>query len=77
MIFLMLKKDKLHPFKRFRPIAHGDVPIPLAIIIAAFLTIVSLISAHAAITPAFLPLAIVYLFIQFLYSSFLKSLGGN
>src|SRR5450759_4790821 len=37
-----VKKDRLHPFKRFRPIAHGDIPILLAVIIAAFLMTISL-----------------------------------
>lgn len=69
-----IKKDKLHPFKRFRPIAHGDVPVGLAATIAAVLIIMSLIFAHA-ITPAFFAISILYLLIQFLYSSFLKSLA--
>ena len=34
-----VKKDQLHPFKRFRPIAHGDVPVLLAIIIAILLIV--------------------------------------
>jgi decaprenyl-phosphate phosphoribosyltransferase len=68
------KKDKLHPFKRFRPIAHGDVPIFLAILIAGFLTVISLGTA-TLITPAFFTLALVYLGMQFLYSSFLKSVA--
>jgi len=69
-----VKKDKLHPFKRFRPIAHGDVPVFLAIIIAGLLTIISL-SGAAFITPAFLLLVLVYLGMQFLYSSFLKNVA--
>src|ERR1035437_186588 len=47
-----VKKDRLHPFKRFRPIAHGDIPVPLAIAIATILIIVSLFAAKT-ITPAF------------------------
>jgi 4-hydroxybenzoate polyprenyltransferase len=68
------KKDKLHPFKRFRPIAHGDVPVFLAILIATFLMLLAL-SVAVFITPAFFVLALVYLGIQFLYSSFLKSVA--
>lgn len=69
-----VKKDRLHPFKKFRPIAHGDVPIPFAAILAIVLIIGSLMIA-IDITPAFFALTILYLLIQFLYSSFLKSLA--
>ncbi len=69
-----VKKDRLHPFKKFRPIAHGDVPIKLAVILAICFIFVSLIFAKA-ITPAFFALALTYLLIQFLYSTFLKSLA--
>ena len=69
-----IKKDRLHPFKKFRPIAHDDVPVELAWILAIFLIAVSLIFARA-ITPAFFGITITYLIIQFLYSSFLKSVA--
>lgn len=69
-----IKKDRLHPFKKFRPIAHGDVPIPFAIVIAASLMIFSLAVANT-ITPAFFAVCIVYLVIQFSYSFFLKSIA--
>ena len=69
-----VKKDRLHPFKKFRPIAHGDVPVSLAIFLAVGIMFVSLIIAKS-ITPAFFALSLIYLFIQFLYSSFLKSLA--
>ena len=69
-----VKKDRLHPFKKFRPIAHGDVPVGLAAVLAFFIMLVSLIVA-SSITPTFFALAIIYLVIQFLYSSFLKSLA--
>lgn len=69
-----IKKDRLHPFKKFRPIAHGDVPVELAITLALFLIVSSLVVARA-ITPTFFALSLIYLFIQFLYSSFLKSLA--
>lgn len=68
------KKDRLHPFKRFRPIANGDVPVQLAIVLAAILMVVSLVFAKS-ITPAFFTASIVYLLIQFFYSTFLKSLA--
>lgn len=69
-----IKKDRLHPFKRFRPIASGEVPIPIGIFAAAILMIGSLLVARE-VTPAFLAICLVYLLIQFFYSSFLKSLA--
>ena len=69
-----VKKDKLHPFKKFRPIAHGDVPVGLAAILAAFIMFTSLFVA-ASITTTFFVLCLTYLLIQFMYSSFLKSLA--
>jgi len=69
-----VKKDRLHPFKKFRPIAHGDIPVPFAATIAVILIIISLTVA-IGITPTFFALTIIYLLIQFFYSSFLKSLA--
>lgn len=68
------KKDRLHPFKKFRPIASGDVPVKLAASIAAFLMLFSLFVA-SRVTPSFLILCMVYLIVQVLYSSSLKSLA--
>ncbi|MBI2025944.1 MAG: UbiA family prenyltransferase [Candidatus Levybacteria bacterium] len=69
-----MKKDRLHPFKKFRPIAHGDIPVSFGISFAVLLIVASLFLAKQ-ITPAFFAIGIVYLFIQFLYSIFLKSLA--
>jgi decaprenyl-phosphate phosphoribosyltransferase len=68
-----VKNDRLHPFKRFRPIAHGDISIPLAISIAAFLIIVSLgLATFVNIT--FLLFTIIYLLLQASYSTILKTI---
>lgn len=69
-----VEKDKLHPFKKFRPLARGDIPIPLAGVLAVFLIIFSLFIA-SQVTPAFFVLGLIYLAIQFLYSSYLKSVA--
>ncbi|EKD64844.1 MAG: hypothetical protein ACD_50C00285G0001 [uncultured bacterium] len=69
-----IKKDRLHPFKKFRPLAHGDVSIPVALVIAAFLTIGSLFLGFF-VTPAFFLLALIYLAIQLLYSTILKPIA--
>lgn len=66
-----IDKDRLHPFKKFRPLAHQDLSIPYAILLTiiciAFSLFVSLL-----ITPAFLFAILVYLFLQIAYSIFLK-----
>lgn len=69
-----IKKDSLHPFKKFRPLAHGDIPISFAIAIAVLLIIGSLYLGFF-VTPAFFVLSLVYLGIQFLYSTFLKAIA--
>ncbi len=72
---LDIKSDKLHPFKRFRPLASGDVPVSFSIFLAAVFIIVSLYISAFYITPTFLITIIFYLFLQILYSFFLKSIA--
>lgn len=69
-----LKTDKLHPFKKFRPLAHGDVPIFFALSLAFLFIVVSFLISFT-INPAFLLTTLVYLAIQFLYSGFLKTIA--
>ncbi|MBI4097205.1 MAG: decaprenyl-phosphate phosphoribosyltransferase [Candidatus Levybacteria bacterium] len=69
-----IQKDRLHPFKKFRPLAHGDIPVSWAITIAAILIISSLVWSFF-ITPGFFLIAVVYLLLQFSYSAFLKHIA--
>lgn len=69
-----VKKDRLHPFKKFRPLAHGDIPLSVGVIIAIVLLTLSLFGA-LLVTPAFLTVCVVYLIIQFLYSTKLKAIA--
>lgn len=69
-----IKKDRLHPFKRFRPLAHGDLSLNLALAIAVIIIIASL-SLGFFVTPAFFALALIYIAIQFLYSAVLKAIA--
>lgn len=69
-----IKKDKLHPFKKFRPLAKGDITPSFAGGLALLLVAVSL-ALGSTITPAFFLVTVVYLVIQILYSTFLKSLA--
>ncbi|MDQ3098581.1 MAG: decaprenyl-phosphate phosphoribosyltransferase [bacterium] len=63
--------DRLHPFKKKRPIASGELPIPLAATIATTLLILSL-SASFILSQRFFLAVIAYLILQTLYMSYLK-----
>lgn len=69
-----VKKDRMHPFKRFRPLAHGDIPVSFAALIAFGLMVFSF-SLAAMVTPAFFILSVIYIIIQFFYSSYLKTIA--
>ncbi len=66
-----IKRDRLHPFKKKRPIASGLIPVPLAISIALLLIIIFLPLAYK-LSPAFFFAAITYLIMQLFYSTYLK-----
>lgn len=63
--------DRLHPTKRNRPIARGDVPISLALSWAALLVLVSLAIAFA-IDPGFGIIGALYFGLMVLYTYVLK-----
>lgn len=69
-----IKKDKLHPFKRFRPLANRDLSVKFALIFAIFLVAISLFVGFY-VTPAFFLLAVVYFLMQLSYSVFFKSIA--
>lgn len=66
--------DRLHPRKRLRPLAAGSVPIPLALGLMAVLAVGGLALA-AALAPRFAGIALVYLFVNALYSLKLKDVS--
>ncbi len=66
-----IEKDKLHPFKKFRPLASGKITKGDASYIFFFIFVVSLIGSFF-LSKGFFLLAIVYLLLQFLYSVRLK-----
>lgn len=68
-----VQKDRQHPFKKFRPLAHGDIPILNAFVFAIVLGSLS-IWASILINPAFFLLGIVYILLQVFYSSTLKNI---
>lgn len=68
-----IKKDRLHPFKKFRPLANKDISVPFAIGLCIVLIIGAIIIA-LFVRKAFLFIVITYLVLQFLYSLFLKDI---
>src|SRR5437667_8270054 len=66
-----VKKDRMHPFKRFRPLAHNDIPLPLAAGIAVVLGAGSLLISYF-ILPGFFIIAAIYFLLHVFYSLFLK-----
>lgn len=68
-----VKKDRLHPFKKFRPLANKKIPLNTAIIIAVALTITSLYFS-SLIGPGFLIIALIYFLLHISYSALLKQI---
>ena len=66
-------EDRLHPRKRFRPIAAGELKPAAALVLATFTGIAGLALGFAVALPLGITL-VVYVAIQLLYSSFLKHL---
>lgn len=69
-----IEKDRLHPFKKFRPLANGDIPIPVALIIALVLGTSAVIASYF-ISEAFFLITLVYLILQLSYSIVLKNIA--
>lgn len=67
-----LEKDRLHPFKRHRPIASGKVSKNLAVMVMLLLAAVSLIVA-ALISPPFVLIIIAFYALHISYSLYLKN----
>lgn len=69
-----MKRDRLHPTKRFRPIASGTLPVPIAIVEAVALIIIAL-SISAGINSLLFFLVLGYIVMQFFYSLGLKNIA--
>jgi 4-hydroxybenzoate polyprenyltransferase len=68
------KLDRLHPIKKKRPIASGELPIPIALLAVGGLSLMSLLLANG-LNSLFFFMIIIYLVTQGLYSLFLKNLA--
>jgi 4-hydroxybenzoate polyprenyltransferase len=68
-----VEADRAHPTKRFRPIAAGQIPIPLALAMGLVLAVVGLAGSFA-IAPMLGMLAVTYVLLTAAYSTILKHL---
>lgn len=66
-----IEKDRLHPFKKLRPLAHNEVSINVAISIAAILAIGSFLISYL-LNPGFFLIVITFYVLHLCYSAFLK-----
>lgn len=68
-----LPRDRLHPFKKERPIAKGTLPLPTALFVSVVGLFFALYFAYLQNFFFFLT-ALAYLFLQFFYSLKLKNI---
>ncbi len=68
-----VQKDRLHPFKRLRPIASGKVSVSEAVVILVVIFIAALFISFS-ISWIFGLIAILYVILQILYSTVFKSI---
>lgn len=69
-----IKKDRLHPFKRFRPLANKTLSVTYALGVAFVLISFSFLLGFL-VNPGFFILGVIYLIIQFFYSTVLKPIS--
>ncbi len=67
-----IKNDRLHPAKRNRPIARGDLSVPVALNISILLLILGL-SLAASVNTGFFGLSFLFIILQYSYSLVLKN----
>lgn len=68
------KEDRIHPKKRFRPVASGEVSLSLAITASLFLLSTASIGAYLWLPKAALQLFVAYIALNFFYTFFLKKI---
>jgi decaprenyl-phosphate phosphoribosyltransferase len=67
-----VEEDRLHPRKRFRPVASGSLPAPLAVAVGITLMVGSIVAAAFLTRPALAGVLGAYAAISVCYSLFLK-----
>ncbi|MCD6356616.1 MAG: UbiA prenyltransferase family protein, partial [Anaerolineaceae bacterium] len=63
--------DKIHPTKSKRPIASGNIPIPIALSVAFAISVLAFIAAFF-LSHIFFKLCLIYFFMNIFYSIWLK-----
>ncbi len=66
--------DRRHPFKKFRPVASGKLPVKIALLTSLFFVLIGLTIAHS-VGPSFFLFAILFIILQYLYSMILKHIS--
>jgi decaprenyl-phosphate phosphoribosyltransferase len=69
-----IQKDRLHPFKKFRPLANKTLSVPYALGVAFILVVFSFVLG-LWVNPAFFILGLIYLAVQFFYSTVFKPIA--
>jgi 4-hydroxybenzoate polyprenyltransferase len=69
-----IKTDRLHPFKKNRPIASGELPVPMAVFALIAGVIIGLMWAYS-LNYFFFISCLVYLGVQILYTGYLKKVA--
>jgi len=68
---VVIDADRKHPQKRLRPIASGELPVPVAVVVAIIL-IILLFPASYVLSPSFAAIALIYFLSNLAYSKWLK-----
>ncbi len=67
-------RDRKHPFKKFRPVASGKLPVPVALFVSLSMGIAGLVIAQSVSQPFFI-LSAIFLLLQYSYTLFLKHIS--
>ena len=71
---LDVEKDKIHPIKKNRPVASGKISVPMALLESIVLAIIAA-TLGESINHLFFFMVLAYMFLQVLYSLFLKNIA--
>lgn len=66
------RKDRLHPIKKTRPIASGDLGVGLSLVVMALIVIGAPVASYFLITPIFSLILVLYFLLFLLYTFILK-----
>lgn len=67
-------RDRKHPFKKFRPVASGSLPVPIAVTASIIFAVVGL-AIGRSLGNAFFLLSILFILLQYSYTLFLKQIS--